>query len=126
MQMALMSTKRKADLERTGGKFPCGETNYTLANTLSIRTKYPEARGIHQMERPTRIKPATGRHCVLALGDPGTVPPITSDCSRVAELFMRRRYVDLCVTTSSRTMLTFENNVSCSSRDCSTIAFCRR
>ena len=38
---------------------------------------------------------------------------------------MRRRYFDLCVTASSRTMLTFENNVSCSSRDCSTIACCR-
>ena len=37
---------------------------------------------------------------------------------------MRRRYFDLCVTASSRTMLTFENNVSCSSWDCSTIAFC--
>ena len=36
--------------------------------------------------------------------------------------FMRRRYFDLCVTASSRTMLTFENNVSCSSRDCSTLA----
>ena len=34
---------------------------------------------------------------------------------------MRRRYFDLCVTASSRTMLTFKNNVSCSSRDCSTI-----
>ena len=63
---------------------------------------------------------------VLASGDSGTVPAITCDCSPVAELLMRRRYFDLCVTASSRTMLTFENNVSCSSRDCSTIAFCRR
>ena len=39
---------------------------------------------------------------------------------------MRRRYFDLCVPASSRTILTFENNVSCSNRDCSTIAFCRR
>ena len=30
------------------------------------------------------IKPATGRPCVLTLGDSGTVPAITSDCSRVA------------------------------------------
>ena len=33
---------------------------------------------------------------------------------------MRRRYFDLCVPASSRSILTFENNVSCSSRDCST------
>ena len=72
------------------------------------------------------VKPATGRPCVLASEDSGIVPAITSDCSRVAELLMRRRCVDLCVTASSRTMLTFENNVSCSSGDCSTIAFCRR
>ena len=39
-----------------------------------------------------RLKPATGRPCVLALGDDGTVPAITCDCFRVAELFMRRRY----------------------------------
>ena len=77
---------------------------------------------------PDHLKPATGRPCVLTLGDSGTVPAITSDCSRVAELLMRRRYFDMCVTqtASSRTMLTFENDVSCSSRDCSTIAFCRR
>ena len=73
-----------------------------------------------------KVKPATGRPCVLALGDSGTVPAITSDCFRVAELLMRRRYFDLCVPASSRTMLTFENKVSCSIRDCSTIAFCRR
>ena len=72
------------------------------------------------------LKPATGRPCVLALVDSGTVPAITCDCSPVAELFMRRRYFDLCVPASSRTMLTFENNVSCSNRYCSTIAFCRR
>ena len=71
------------------------------------------------------LKPATGRPCVLASGDSGTVPAITCDCSPVAELLMRRRYFDLCVTAASRTMLTFENNVSCSSRDCSTIACCR-
>ena len=76
-------------------------------------------------ESASTLKPATGRPCVLALGDSGTVPAITSDCSRVAELLMRRRYFDLCVTASSRTILTSENNVSCSSRDCSTIAFCR-
>ena len=76
--------------------------------------------------RKARLKPTTGRPCVLALGDSGTMPAITCDCSRVAELLMRRCYFDLCVTASSRTMLTFENNVSCSSRYCSTIAFCRR
>ena len=72
------------------------------------------------------LKAATGRPCVLASAHSGTVPAITCDCSPVAELLMRRRYFDLCVSTSSRTMLTFENNVSCSSRDCSTIAFCRQ
>ena len=62
------------------------------------------------------LKPATGRPCALASEDSGIVPAITSDCSRVSELLMRRRYFDLCVTASSRAMLTFENNVSCSSR----------
>ena len=38
---------------------------------------------------------------------------------------MRRHYFDMCVTASSRTMLTFENNVSCSSRDCSTTGVLR-
>ena len=95
------------------------------------RHPIPHANVCQTLVRPPgknqlHLKPATGRPCILALGDPGTVPAITCDCSPVAELFMRRRYVDLCVTASSRTMLTFENNVSCSSRDCSTIAFCRR
>ena len=80
----------------------------------------------HLSSAENATEPATGRHCVLASADSGTVPAITSDCSPVADLLMRRRYFDLCVTASSRTMLTFENNVSCSSRDCSTIAFCRR
>ena len=43
-------------------------------------------------------------------------------CQVVAASLFRQ----LCLTASSRTMLTFENNVSCSSRDCSTLAFCRR
>ena len=59
---------------------------------------------------------------VPALVDYGIVPAITCDCLRVAELFMRRRYFDLCVTASSRTILTFENNVSYSSSACSTLA----
>ena len=42
------------------------------------------------------VRVTTGRPCVLTLGDSGTVPAITSDCSRVAELLMRRRYFDLC------------------------------
>ena len=37
---------------------------------------------------------------------------------------MRRRYFDLCVATSSRTMMAFGNNVSCSNRACSTLALC--
>ena len=56
--------------------------------------------GLSESERflQENLKPATGRPCVLALGDSGTVPAITCDCFRVAELLMRRRYFDLCVT----------------------------
>ena len=71
---------------------------------------------------PDHLKPATGRPCVLALVDSGTVPAFTCDCLRVASFFMRRSYFDLCVSTSSRTMLAFGNNVSCSSSACSTLA----
>ena len=73
-------------------------------------------------QRHRRIKPAICRYCVLALVDSGTVPAFTCDCLRVSGVFMRRRYFDLCVSTSSRTMLAFGNNVSCSSRTCSTLA----
>ena len=68
------------------------------------------------------LKLAIGRPCVLALVDSGTVSAFTCDCFRVADVFMRRRYFDLCVSASSRTMLVFENNVSCSSSACSTLA----
>ena len=81
------------------------------------------------LDRFTRTKAghrSTLRPCIKKLGDSGTVPAITYDCLRVAELFMRRRYFDLCVTASSRAMLTFENKISCSSSACSTLAFCRR
>ena len=81
---------------------------------------------IHNIWGLSSLKAATGRPCVLASAHSGIVPATTCDCFSVAESLMRRRHVDLCVTASSRTMLTFENNVSCSSRDCSTIAFCRR
>ena len=73
-----------------------------------------------------RIKPATGRPCVPAFSLSGTVPTFTCDCLRFVCTFTRRRKFDLCVSTSSRTMLAFENNVSCSSSACSTPAFCRR
>ena len=48
-----------------------------------------------------------------------------------ASVYMRlsafwRREFYLCVSMSSRTMLAFENNVSCSSSTCSTPAFSRR
>ena len=72
------------------------------------------------------LKPATGRPCVLALVDSGTVPAFTCDCLRVADVFTRRRYFDLCATASSRTMLALEKNVSCSSSACPALAFCRR
>ena len=43
------------------------------------------------------LKPATGRPCILALVDSGTVPAFTFDCLRVASVFMWRRYFDLCL-----------------------------
>ena len=54
-----------------------------------------------------RLKPATGRPYVPAFSLSG-------------------RKFDLCVSASSRTMLAFGNNVSCSSSACSTPAFCHR
>ena len=72
------------------------------------------------------IKPATGRPYVRAFSLSGTVPAFTCDCLRFVCAFMRRRKFDLCVSTSSRTMLAFGNNVSFSSSECSTLAFCRR
>ena len=56
-------------------------------------------------------------------------PTINKDCLTVlltllwiAGVFMWRRKLDLCVPASSWTMLTFENNVSCSSSARSTLA----
>ena len=43
------------------------------------------------------VKLATGRPCILALVDSGTVPAFTCNCLQVASVFMRRRYFDLCV-----------------------------
>ena len=54
------------------------------------------------------------------------MPAFTCDCLRFVCAFTRRRKFDLCVSTSSRTMLAFGNNVSFSSSACSTLAFCRR
>ena len=65
--------------------------------------------------RSRTIKSAIGRPYVHALVD-------SCDSLRVAKLFMRRRYFDLCVAASSRTMHTFGNNVSCSSSACSNLA----
>ena len=56
----------------------------------------------------------------------GTVPAFTCDYLRFVCVFTRRRKFDLCVSTSSRTMLALGNNVSFSSSECSTLAFCRR
>ena len=72
------------------------------------------------------LKPATGRPYVRAFSLSGTVPAFTCDCLRFVCAFTRRRKFDLCVSTSSRTMLAFGNNVSFSSSECSTLAFCRR
>ena len=52
-----------------------------LTNITIINTKMTISQII------STLKPAIGRPCVLALGDSGTVPAITCDCSRVAELF---------------------------------------
>ena len=72
------------------------------------------------------VKPATGRPYVRAFSLSGTVPAFTSDCLRFVRAFTPRPKVDLCVSTFSRTMLAFGNNVSFSSSACSTLAFCRR
>ena len=58
------------------------------------------------------LKPATGRPCVLALVDSGTVPAFTCDYLRCVCAFTRRRKFDLCVPASSRTMLAFEKKTS--------------
>ena len=72
------------------------------------------------------LKPATGRSYVPAFSFSGTVLAFTCDCLRFVCAFTRRRKFDLCVSTSSRTMPAFGNNVSFSSSECSTLAFCRR
>ena len=51
------------------------------------------------------LKPATGRPYVRAFSLSGTVPVFTCDCLRFVCAFTRRRKIDLCVSTSSRTML---------------------
>ena len=76
--------------------------------------------------KATHQKPATGRPYVRAFSLSGTVPAFTCDCLRFVCAFTPRPKVDLCVSTSSRTMLAFENNVSFSSSECSTLASCRR
>ena len=73
-----------------------------------------------------RVKPATGRPYVRAFSLSGTVPAFTCDCLRFVCAFTPRPKVDLCVSTFSRTMLAFGNNVSFSSSACSTLAFCRQ
>ena len=54
------------------------------------------------------LKPATGRPFVPAFSLSGTVPAFMCDCLRFVCVFTRRRKFDLCVSTSSRTMLAFE------------------
>ena len=72
------------------------------------------------------LKHATGRPYVRAFLLSGTVPAFTCDCLRFVCAFTPRPKVDLCVSTSSRKMLAFGNNVSFSSSACSTLASCRR
>ena len=66
--------------------------------------------------RKLSFKP--GRPYVPAFSVSGTMPAFRCDCLRFVCAFTRRRKFDLCVSTSSRTMLAFENNVSCSSNAC--------
>ena len=95
-----------------------------------MRVIFPRAHytnsGQHILCLKCNIKPATGRPYVRAFSLSGIVPAVTCDCLRFVCAFTRRRKFDLCVSTSSRTMLAFGNNVSCSSSECSTLAFCRR
>ena len=67
------------------------------------------------------LKPATGRPYVRAFSLSGTVR-LSAFCLRI----YATTKVDLCVSTYSRTMLALRNNVSFSSSECSTLAFCRR
>ena len=76
--------------------------------------------------QPESLKPATGRPYFPAFSLSGTVAAFTCDCLRFVCVFTRRREFNLCVSASSRTMLAFENNVSCSSSACFTPPFCRR
>ena len=99
------------------------QLHYKLERTLQLRLAVLTQHGEQQL--PV-IKPATGRPYVRALSLSGTVPAFTCDCLRFVCAFTRRRKFDLCVSTSSRTMLAFGNNVSLSSSECSTLASCRR
>ena len=84
------------------------------------------SQGLTRLPSTEQLKPATGQTRVPAFLVSGTVPAFTCDCLRFVCAFTRRRKVDLCVSTSSRTMLAFKNNVSCSSSACSTRAYCRQ
>ena len=86
----------------------------------------PMARRVDRTARRDDVKPATGRPYVRAFSLSGTVPAFTCDCLRLVCAFTARPKVDLCVSTFSRTMLAFGNNVSFSSSACSTPAFCRQ
>ena len=77
-----------------------------MTHTQRTTTHWPKlllfpCAGRASCRRDWRLKAATGRPCVLALVDSGTVPAFKCDCLRVASVFMRRRYFDLCVPASS-------------------------
>ena len=66
----------------------------------------------------------TGRPYVPAFSLSGTVPAFTCDCLR---FYAATKVRPVCLSTCSRTMLAFGNNVSsCSSGACSTPMICRR
>ena len=94
---------------------------------LLFRTVVHKETCIHSMQINIYKKKIIIQHGdVRAFSLSGTVPAFTCDDLRFVCAFTRRRKFDLCVSTSSRTMLAFGNNVSFSSSECSTLAFCRR
>ena len=111
----------------TNARHTLGTRGAHAGHALCVRRLRPSAHLAHRQRTPSvLLKPATGRPYVRAFSLSGTVPAFTCDCLRFVCAFTPRPKVDLCVSTFSRTMLAFGNNVSFSSSACSTLASCRR
>ena len=130
----LESIFRRLNWENKGVKID-GEflSNLRLADDILLCTEQKHHKNYNRWYKnyPMKVgecvlKPATGRPYVRAFSLSGTVPAFTCDCLRFVCAFTPRSKVDLCVSTYSRTMLAFGNNVSFSSSACSTLASCRR